>query len=230
MKTRKVFHVAIIPDGNRRWAREKGLEETEGHVKSTQQPNISELILESKRLGITHLSLWGFSTENWKRNKFEVNKIFELIKKTLIDLRKSLHEEKIKFRHIGRKDRLPKSLIEEMDKLADETKNYSDFNLQFCLDYGGRDEIVRAVNKAISSGKKKINEEEFNELLDTPDIPDVDLIIRTSGEKRISGLMPFQAVYAELYFTDKYFPDFKKDDLRMAVEEFESRKRRFGGS
>jgi len=221
-------HIAIIPDGNRRWAKEKGLIGSLGHYKSAGPENIKSLIHEAKRQGVKYLSIWGFSTENWKRDKVEINAIFFLLIKNIADFKREADKNKIRFRHIGRKDRLPKKLIDALHNLEQETQNYREFNVQLCLDYGGRDEMVRAVNRILRSGEKKINEETLFKHLDTNTLPDPDLIIRTSGEKRTSGLMPFQAAYAELYFTDVHFPDFDARELRKAIEEYKNRQRRFG--
>ncbi len=230
MKLEKVpVHIAIIPDGNRRWAKARGLKPWEGHYKSGSYNNLIVLFREAKRLGVKCVSLWGFSTENWKRDKKEVSILLNLALKSVMDFGKELHKEKIRFRHIGRKDRIPEKLAREIEKLEKETADYDDFNFQLLLDYGGRDEIVRAVNKLIKEGKE-IDESGFSGALDTGGIPDVDLIIRTSGEKRLSGMMPFQGVYSELYFVDKHFPDFGAGDLRGAIEDFGKRKRNFGGN
>lgn len=224
------LHLVIIPDGNRRWAKKRGLEKLKGHDKAADFDNLFSLFNEARGLGVKYVSLWGFSTENWKRGKEEIDNLFKLFFKNLEDLRKVIHKHKIRFRHFGRKDRFPKKLKEELVKLEKESKNYSDFNIQFCLDYGGRDEIVRAVNKILNSKKKKIDEEDFKKYLDSSDIPDPDMIIRTSGEQRLSGIMPYQGVYAELCFVKKHFPSFKPRDLRKAIKSFGKRKRRFGGS
>lgn len=219
-------HLAIILDGNRRWAREKGLKAYSGHYKAGNFDNIKSIFKEAYKLGVPYLSFWAFSTENWKRDKIEVNAILGVVSKGIAEFRKN--PEGVRFRHIGRKDRLPRALMDDIMKLEEETKNFNDFNVLLCLDYGGRDEIIRAVNKIISSDIKKIDESMFSSYLDTKDIPDVDFIIRTSGERRTSGFMPFQGAYAEMYFTDIYFPDFTPADLKRAVEEFGNRKRRFG--
>lgn len=222
------MHVSIIPDGNRRWAREKGLVASEGHRKSGSYEHIRVLFDEARRLGIKYLSFWGFSTENWKREKKEIEEIFRLVLKAIEQWRDDAHENKIRFRHFGRKDRLPKNLVSEIEKLEKETEKYSDFNVCICLDYGGRDEIVRAVNKILGSGMKKIDEKEFAKYLDSFDVPDPDLIIRTSAEYRTSGFMPFQSAYSEWYFADVHFPDFDACELRKSVEEFSKRKRNLG--
>ncbi len=209
-------HVVIIPDGNRRWARARGLKPWEGHYKSGSYDNLISLFREAKKLGVKYLSIWAFSTENWKRDKKEVDILLNLTLKRIMDLGKEIHKDKIRVRHLGRKDRIPAKLARELEKLERETSGYTDFSIQLLIDYGGRDEILRAVNKLVKKGKE-VDESGFSKALDTSDVPDVDLIIRTSGEKRLSGLMPFQGVYAELYFIDKHFPDFNADDLREAV-------------
>ena len=223
-------HVIIIPDGNRRWARKRGLYSSEGHYKAGSYENLERLFKEAKNLGIKYISIWGFSTENWKRGPKEIKEIFNLIYKRVKKFRQDAHKNKIRFRHFGRKDRIPKKLALEISRLEAETKGYSDFNVQLCLDYGGRDEIIRAVKTILKTGKRQINEKLFSEFLDSRGVDDPDLIIRTSGEKRNSGIMPFQSIYAEFYFINKHFPDFTPLDLRKAVKDFSKRKRRFGGN
>jgi len=222
-------HVALIPDGNRRWAVSKGLIKTEGYKKINYK-HLEDLFLEAKDLGVKYISIWIFSTENWKRSRMEVNFLFKHFLNNADDLLKGAKKHKVRIRHLGRKDRLPSKVIDVLRKLEEQTASFSDFNIQLCFDYGGRDEIIRAVNKIIQEGMKEINEEEFSKFLDTKDVPDVDLIIRTSNEQRTSGLMPFQSTYAELYFTDVHFPDFDAGELRKAIEEYKNRQRRFGGS
>ena len=224
------LHVVVIPDGNRRWAKKHGLDELEGHKKAGAYENLKLLLSEAEKIGIKYFTLWGFSTENWQRSKKEVDSLFELMRSLLLKIEEDLIKDKIRFRHLGRKDRLPKELVQVIEKLEERTKDFSDFNLQICLDYGGRDEIVRALNKAIKSGVSEVAEENLGNYLDSAGIPDPDLIIRTSGEKRLSGFMPYQSVYSEFYFTDIHFPDFGPVQLREAVEEFSKRKRRFGSS
>ena len=221
-------HLAIIPDGNRRWAKRNGLEVVFGHYKAGSYDNIDEIFKEGQRMGVKYMSIWGFSTENWKREKKEVDAVFDVIMKGVEKFRRDAQKNKIRFRHIGRKERIPIALREQLEKLEEETKNYDKFNVLLCLDYGGRDELLRAVGKIVSSGVREISEEEFSKFLDTSGVPDVDLIIRTGGEKRVSGYMPFQGTYAEFHFVDKYFPDFRAEDLRNAVIEFVKRQRRYG--
>lgn len=223
-------HVLIIPDGNRRWARERGLNASFGHYTSASDERIKELFLETKRIGIKYLSLWGFSTENWRRDPKETSAIFDLIYEKIKKFGKEAHLHKIRFRHLGRKDRLPAKLVRALEELEEKTKNYNELNVQLMVDYGGRDEILRAVNKILKKGIKKISEEDFKEYLDTKEIPDIDLIIRTSGEQRTSGAMPFQAAYAELYFSKVYFPEFDVREYRKAIREYARRVRRFGAT
>ena len=147
-------HVVIIPDGNRRWARARGLKPWEGHYKSGSYDNLISLFREAKRLGVKYLSIWAFSTENWKRDKKEVDILLNLTLKRIMDFSKEIHNEKIRFRHIGRKDRIPVKLVRELEKLEKETAGYNESNVQLLLDYGGRDEIIRAVNKLIKNGKE----------------------------------------------------------------------------
>ncbi len=221
-------HVAIIPDGNRRWAREKLLPATEGHRIAGSKEHMLELLRTFKELGISYFSLWVFSTENWNRDKGEVSKLLSLFEQVLRELRPDFMKEQVRFRHLGRKDRLPLPLQQEIDSLEEATKEFNRFNLQLCLDYGGRDELTRAINKMLHSGVKEINEEDVSRFLDTEGIPDPDLIIRTSGEQRMSGFMPYQGTYAEFYFASIHFPDFGSEQLREAVDEFSRRKRNFG--
>lgn len=223
-------HVAIIPDGNRRWARERGLSASFGHYTSASDERLIELFLEAKRMGIKYISLWGFSTENWKRDNQEIKSIFSLISRKIEKLKSLAHKHRIRFRHLGRKDRLPKNLLKELEILEEETKDYDDLNVQLLLDYGGRDEVIRAINKILKSGVKKVDEESFKKYLDSCDIPDPDLIIRTSGEQRTSGLLPYQATYAELYFSELYFPEFDVIEFRKAIKSYKERVRRFGAT
>ncbi|HLC54632.1 MAG TPA: polyprenyl diphosphate synthase [Candidatus Nanoarchaeia archaeon] len=221
-------HVCVIPDGNRRWAKDKGLKPWEGHRFASSSERVLALLEEAKSLGVSHLTFWAFSTENWQRDKREVNELFSLLGRGLKKFKKEFIVHKARFRHIGRKDRLPEDILKQMDELEEATHLFSEINISICLDYGGRDEITRAVNRVLKRGKVEISEEELARELDTTGIPDPDLIIRTSGEQRLSGFMPFQSSYAELYFIPVHFPEFGPDELREAVQEFGRRKRNFG--
>ena len=223
-------HVVVVPDGNRRWAKEKGFREIEGHIRAGTYKHLKNILDEAKKLGIRYVTLWGFSTENFNRSNLEKNNLFGIFRKLIKDFSEDAMGNKVRFRHFGRRDRLPKDLMESIEKLEKDTEEFEDWNVSVCLDYGGRDELIRAINRLLEEGKKEISADDFADYLDTKDVPDPDLIIRTSGEQRLSGLMPFQSVYSELLFVEKHFPDFSGEDLRRAVEEYSNRDRRFGKS
>lgn len=218
-------HIVVIPDGNRRWAKNKGLPVWRGHQKGMQRTK--ELLRELRKLGVQYCTWWGFSTENWDRNTDEVEKLMVLFEKTLNDLARDAHKNKIQFKHFGRHDRLAKSLVTKIEKLEKETAHYEDYHFGLALDYGGHDELIRAFKKIQKAGKE-ISEETITEALDTKGFPDPDLIVRTGGEQRISGIMPWQSVYAELYFEKALYPDFDTKKLRKALDDFSQRERRFG--
>lgn len=233
-------HLAIILDGNRRWARERGLPTLEGHRRGFDQA--IAISKKARELGIKILTLWGFSTENWGRSKEEVA---YLMKHFEIMIDKNLKEalkDKTRIIHLGRKDRFNKSLVNKIKNAQEKTKNFTKYYLNIALDYGGRDEITRALRgicnnqfpHSASSGQaiSKIDEKTIDQFLDTKDLPqsDVDLVIRTSGELRTSGFMIWQAAYAEYIFSKKYFPDFTPEDLEKCIEEYGIRQRRFGKS
>lgn len=228
MVNKPINHIAIIPDGNRRWAKEHGLPTFEGHRQGYQKAIL--LGRKARELGIPVLTFWAFSTENWQRKKEEVSYLMGLFE-TLIDenLKEALRE-KIRIIHIGRKDRISKKLLEKIIQAEEETKNFKKNYLVIGLDYGGRDEILRAVTKAVKENKSPLSEEEFSKLLDTKDLPypNPDLIIRTSGELRTSGYLLWQSEYAEWIFVKKKFPDFGPEDLEKCVDEYYHRQRRFG--
>jgi len=213
-------HVVIIPDGNRRWAKDKFLKPWNGH--SVGAENILSLSDFAYKAGVKYLTSWGFSTENWEREKTEVDMIMDLFINFIKENKKLFIENKISFTHFGRRDRLPVELINQIDILKKETENFNEYHFALALDYGGRDEIERAIIKKEETGIA------FSKCLDTVEFPDVDLIIRTGGEKRTSGILPWQSVYAEYYFSDLYFPDFKSEQFKIALEDYSNRKRRFG--
>jgi undecaprenyl pyrophosphate synthase/acylphosphatase len=155
-------HVAIIPDGNRRWAKERGMEGFRGHEKAGEVDSLISLFEEARRLGVKYISFWGFSTENWKREKEENDKLFDVLLKGIEAFLEYAHENKVRFRHFGRKDRFSKEILEALEKLEKETKKYSDYNVNLCLDYGGRDEILRAVNKLLKAKAKEVDEKQFS--------------------------------------------------------------------
>lgn len=223
-------HVAIIYDGNRRWAKDRDLPEDQGHKVGAQNV-VDNVVKYGKTYGVKYLTLWLFSTENWKRSKGEVKFIWNLFRKYFSEFSQKFIEEEIRFHHIGRKDRLPSDVVSFIKDLEERTCGYDKYHLCLALDYGGRDEIVRAVRSVIESGldPEDVTEEVFSQYLDTKDIPDPDLIIRTSGEIRFSGFLPWQGAYAELYVSEKNGPDFDNEEFEKALESFSKRNRRFGG-
>lgn len=216
-------HVAIIPDGNRRWAKKQGKPVMEGHryAAQTTLPNLTD---ELERLGIRYFTFWALSTENLiGRSKEELDNLFDLIKYFLKNKSVEFKKKQIKFVAIGDLTKLPNELQTQIIKFAKDTKNNTKMTFIIGLNYGGRDEIIRAVNK-----NKNITKENLVNFLDTAGIPDPDLIIRTGGEKRLSGFMLWQSEYSELYFSDLYFPDFSAKELEKAVKNYSERQRRFG--
>ncbi len=222
-------HVALILDGNRRWAKENGMAKVLTYNNSGNYYNVKSLCAEAKLLGVEYFSLWAFSTENWKRDKKEIREIFDVILRGVDLFLENADINKYKFKHLGRKNKIPDNLRKKLCDLENVTSSYTDFMVLLGVDYGGRDEITRAINKILRSGKTKIKEEDIPNYLDTKGVPDPSLIIRTGGDKRLSGFMPFQSTYAEISFTKCYFPDFKPPQLREIIEEFSKHKRRFGG-
>lgn len=218
--------VGIIMDGNGRWAKARGLSRSEGHKAGAKV--IEEVIKTLNALGVHHVTLYAFSTENWKRPKEEVDGIMNLIYGYLDRVGKIGKEYKTSVRFIGDKSKLP----EKLRKKCIEIENMSSFResiINVALNYGGRDEIVRAVNEAIKEGCNPVTEADISRHLYTSDSPDPDLIIRTGGDLRISNFMIWQSAYSELYVTETLWPDFGRADLIKAAEEFYKRKRRYGG-
>lgn len=224
-------HIAVILDGNRRWARARGLKPWEGHRAGYEA--VRKLARASRELGVHTFTIWSFSTENWDRPKEEIDEIFRLLRTGLEEFRKEAHEEKVRLVHLGRKDRFPRDIALQLERLEKETENYNNV-LNLALDYGGRDEIVRAVKKIVSDKvpTNKIDEKLFASYLDTADqpYPFPDLFIRTSGEQRTSGLLPWQMAYSEFYFEPEHLPDFTPEKLRNAILDYSRRRRRFGGN
>ncbi len=220
-------HVAIIPDGNRRWAREKGKLATEGH-RYAAQTTLPNLIDKMIRLDIKCFTFWALSTENLVgRSKDELNNLFDLIRYFLKNKLSEFKKKQIKFVAIGDLKGLPDDLQIEITKMTKDTVENKKMTFVIGLNYGGRDEIVRSISK-IKDQRSKITKESVEQNLDTEGIPDPDLIIRTGGEKRLSGFMLWQSEYSELYFSDLYFPDFTAEELEIAVNNYSERKRRFG--
>ncbi len=224
-------HVAIIMDGNGRWAAEKGLPRYEGHRQGVE--TVRSTVRNSSELGIRILTLFAFSTENWQRPVGEVNYLMSLPEKYFKTELPELIRNNVRVRLIGYGKKLPRKVQKAVNDGAEATKNNTGMILNFALNYGSRSEILMAVNKMIDdtvSGrlKGKIDEKVFSRYLYTAGMPDPDLLIRTSGEKRISNFLLWQLAYSELWFTDAYWPDFSKVHLMEAVYDFQQRKRRFG--
>jgi undecaprenyl diphosphate synthase len=217
-------HVAFIMDGNRRWAKRNKLTAFQGHQKGLERAK--EVIDECRRLQLSCVTLWGFSTENWKRSRREVSYLMRLFERYLQGHIDELHKNNVVIFHIGRKDRLPSRLMKILSDAEKLTGKNTGMVLQLAIDYGGRDEILRAVSKI--SRKRSCSEKDFRVLLDTVGSPDPDLIVRTSGEMRLSGFLIWQGAYSELYFTKKCFPEFTTSELHKAFKEYEKRKRNYG--
>lgn len=230
--TPSLRHLAVIMDGNGRWAEKKHKGRLFGHLKGTKVAK--QIIEECSRLKIEHLTLYAFSTENWHRPTTEVNFLMKLLTKYLKKERENLMKNNIRFSCIGQLDRLPASAVAEITKTIEATKNNTGLNLYFALSYGGRQEIVNAAKmfaRDVQLGKRKledISEELFSAYLSTYPTPDPDLIIRTSGEMRISNFLTWQSAYTEMYFSPILWPDFTIAELHKALQNFSQRERRYG--
>ena len=225
-------HLAIIMDGNGRWAKQKGLLRAFGHENGTK--SVRTVVETSAKLGIENLTLYAFSTENWNRPKLEVDLLMELLINSLKNELKTLQENNIRLNSIGNLDLLPKSAQKKLQEVIETTKGNSRMVLTLALSYGSREELINAVKNISNKVKNniisidKIDESIINQHLYTRDLPEVDLLIRTSGEHRISNFLLWQIAYSELYFTDVLWPDFKEDDLYEAIISYQKRERRFG--
>ena len=222
-------HVAIIIDGNGRWAKQHGLTRLEGHRAGAE--NIRPIIKCLSQHHIKYVTLYGFSTENWNRPEDEVTGLLHLFEESIDKYVSELHENGIKLRHLGRLEELPQSLQLAINRAIELTKNNTGMTLSLALNYGGRLEILDAVRHIIAEGipTQNIDEGLFNSYLYTAGLPDVDLVIRTSGEFRISNFLMWQAAYSEYYFTEVLWPDFNQKELEKALLAYSQRQRRFGG-
>ena len=219
-------HVAITMDGNGRWATNQNLPRTAGHNEGLKVAK--RIVKAASDMGIKYLTLYVFSTENWKRAQEEVGFLMNLIHVHLKGELKFYKENKIRINHIGDLSSLPPSVQKDITESIEETKNYTGLTVNLAINYGGRDEIARAVNKCISNGIKNVTIEDIKNNLDTSFLDEPQLVVRTGGEQRISNFMLFQMAYSELYFTKTYWPDFDEEQLYKALEDFQSRERRFG--
>lgn len=226
-------HVAIILDGNGRWAKKRLMPRNYGHSQGSR--NVERICEDAWRMGIKYLTVYAFSTENWSRPADEVDALMKLLRSYLKDCIKTSRKNDMRVRIIGDRTRLDADIRESIRALEEDSKNNQGLNFQVALNYGGRDEIVRAVRRLAEDYKDGtltadgITENTFRSYLDTADIPDPDLLIRTSGEFRLSNFLMWQTAYTEFYCTDVLWPDFTKEDLMKAVEYYNSRERRFGG-
>lgn len=220
-------HIAFICDGNRRWARNRALPTLLGHKEGVEA--IKRIVRRASEINMENLTFFCFSTENFDRSKEEVDYLFNLFR-GIADLKKDFLKHDYKFHHCGDKSLIPDDILKIIDDMEDSTKQCKKgtVNLAFC--YGGRNDIINATKKIINEKVKAedITEESFKKYLSTGDMPDVDLLVRTSGEQRISGFMLYNMPYAEFYFVQKHWPDFKGEDLDECIREFQSRHRRFG--
>lgn len=226
-------HVAIILDGNGRWAKKKGMPRTYGHVKGCE--NLEKICSVAKELGVKYLTVYAFSTENWKRSKEEVDALMKLFRNYMKKCIKISRDNKMQVRVIGDPTAFDPDLQEKIKELEEYSSQYDELYFQIALNYGSRDEIKRAVQKMAEDVKaEKLNPEEISEqtisdYLDTKGLPDPDLLIRTSGEERLSNFLMWQLAYTEFYFTDVAWPDFNKAEFEKAIAKYNQRDRRFGG-
>lgn len=224
-------HVAIIMDGNRRWAKQKGLDPVKGHEQAAKMA-IEPLIEKCAELKIPYVTFWAFSTENWRRDEEELSGLFNVFRFALGTLALKFIQKGAKLRILGDLNKFPDDIAKKCLEMISASSNNHKITVTFALNYGGRDEILRAVKKIITDkvDPNSLTEELFSSYLDTSGIPDPDLVIRTGGDQRTSGYLPWQSVYAELYFTNTLFPDFSPKQLEDALQNFTSRDRRFGGN
>ena len=227
------IHIAIIMDGNRRWAKSRNLDKKIGHKEGAE--NLKKIVSYANKIGIKYMTVYAFSTENWKRTEEEVGALMILLKNYLEDFLKKADVENIKINVIGDVSKLNKGLQESIKNSIEKTKNNTGLTLNIAFNYGGRDEITFAMKNIAEKVKNgeylpdEITEEIISNNLYTKGQPDPDLLIRTSGEQRLSNFLPWQLVYSEFVFVDKLWPDFSKEDLDKAIEEYNKRNRKFGG-
>lgn len=227
-KIKLPVHLGLILDGNRRWAKEQNLPTLKGHHQGAEV--LKEIGVAAINAGIKYVSAYLFSTENWNRSKTEVTYLMKLIIKFFDQYIDEIKENEIRVVHIGSRDGLPKAVLQAIDRAAKETAHFTRGTLGLCINYGGQQEIVDAAKKLLRQNvdPRRLNVKDFERALYQPDIPPVDLVIRTSGEYRTSGFMLWRAAYAEYVFIDKYWPDFTRQDLKVALLYYAKRHRRYG--
>lgn len=226
-------HIAVIMDGNGRWARERGLPRREGHRAGAE--SVREIVEACKEVGVSYLTLYAFSSENWNRPADEVRALMDLLGRFLDERAADFDKQQVRLQAIGQLDRLPEKVRRKLDRIMEKTKTHQGITLVLALSYGAREEIVCAARQLaidVAAGKLKaeeIDNQVFASRLDTADMPDPDLLIRTSGEMRVSNFLLWQISYAEMIIVKKFWPDFRQADLFEAVAEYQRRHRRFGG-
>ncbi|HPJ12500.1 MAG TPA: polyprenyl diphosphate synthase [Caldisericia bacterium] len=227
-KSSSPTHVAIIMDGNGRWANQRGLARIEGH--RSARTAIRDSIRGSKEAGVRYLSLFAFSSENWKRPASEIYPLFSIFTDFLIEETPSLHEENVQIHYCGCLDKFPNRLQKEFHTACNLTKNNTGLYLNVCMDFSGKEDILHSVRQIVQDELRveQITEQAIEERLISKEVPPIDLLIRTSGEQRISNFMLWHIAYAELYFDPTFFPDFRKENLLKAIESYKNRDRRFG--
>ncbi len=226
-------HVAVILDGNGRWAKKRLMPRTYGHKVGSRV--VEDMLSIVDETGVKYFTVYAFSTENWKRSQEEVSMLMGILRRYLKDCVKKSMKNNVRCRVIGRREELSPDIVESINNLEEKTKNNTGLNFTIAINYGGRDEITRAVKKIakkVEQGEMRaedITEQTISECLDTWELPDPDLLIRTSGEERLSNYLPWQLAYTEFYFTDTLWPDFNREELIKAFEKYNRRERRFGG-
>ncbi len=218
--------IGVIMDGNRRWAKAKGLPTFQGHARGREV--LKDFLTWCKEAGVRNVVSFAFSTENWNRSPEEVSFLLDLIRTILKDERENFIKEKVCVRFVGDISRFPQDIQEGMKRVTQDTEEFTDLSLFLALSYGGRDEIVHAVNECIREGINPVTVADMSAHMYTYPMPDPDLIIRTSGEMRTSGFLPWQGVYSELFFTDTLWPDFSQEEFKKILEEYSHRERRMG--
>ncbi|PJZ69210.1 isoprenyl transferase [Leptospira perolatii] len=233
-KTNLPRHVAVIMDGNGRWATSRGLSRSEGHRAGAD--SIDKLMDASLSLGLENVSLYAFSTENWKRPITEIKSIFELLVEYIDSRLQTIHEKGIRIHHSGSRKRLTSKVLAKIDHAVEQTKRNRKLNVNFCLNYGSQEEVLQAAQKVFAdrwkkkvSPEKPISVKELEKYLYTHPLPSVDLLIRTAGERRLSNFLLWQSAYAELFFTETLWPEFNRQSLEEALDWFKKRTRKFGG-
>ncbi|MBI5622609.1 MAG: isoprenyl transferase [Elusimicrobia bacterium] len=220
-------HVAIIMDGNGRWAQAQGLPRVAGHKAGVD--SVRAITRDAAEIGVKYLTLYAFSTENWLRPRSEVTQLWSIMARALHMETSRLHKNNVRLRALGRLDGLPSPVRAELQRSVEKLKDNTGLNLNLALNYGSRQEIVDAVTSLLASGAKEVTEETISSRLYTAGLPDPDLVIRTSGELRLSNFLLWQSAYAEIYVTPVFWPDFRRTHLEAALTEFARRRRRFGG-